>query len=43
MDGDEGARSLISANLQHLVIQATDDAGVVTDIDYPHDLDRPGA
>ena len=43
MDGDEGARSLISANLQHLVIQTTDDAGVVTDIDYPHDLYRPGA
>jgi molybdenum cofactor cytidylyltransferase len=43
MDGDEGARSLISANSQHLVIQTTDDAGVVTDIDYPHDLGQAGA
>ena len=42
LGGDEGARSLISANPRQLTILDTDDVGVVTDIDHPHDLDPSG-
>ena len=43
LDGDEGARGLLSAHPEQLLIQATEDPGVVQDIDHPRDLERaPG-
>jgi molybdenum cofactor cytidylyltransferase len=38
--GDRGARDLIADNLDTLELLATDDAGVLRDIDFPHDLKR---
>lgn len=38
LDGDEGARGVVSANWQHLRLIDTTDSGVVADIDYPQDL-----
>jgi len=36
--GDRGARDLIADNLDALELLATEDAGVLRDIDFPHDL-----
>ena len=38
--GDRGARDLIADNLDALELLATEDAGVLQDIDFPHDLKR---
>ncbi len=38
--GDRGARDLITENSDALELLATEDAGVLRDIDYPHDLCR---
>jgi molybdenum cofactor cytidylyltransferase len=38
--GDKGARDLITDNLDALELLATEDAGVLQDIDFPHDLNR---
>jgi molybdenum cofactor cytidylyltransferase len=38
--GDRGARDLIADNLDTLELLATEDAGVLQDIDFPHDLKR---
>ena len=35
---DEGARHIIAANRQHLVLVDTQDRGVIADIDHLHDL-----
>lgn len=40
LQGDQGARSIVSANPQALSLIATDDAGVVADVDTPEDLMR---
>jgi molybdenum cofactor cytidylyltransferase len=36
--GDKGARDLIAENSDALELLTTEDAGVLRDIDYPHDL-----
>lgn len=38
LSGDEGARSVVAANRDSLILFDTADRGVITDIDYPHDL-----
>ncbi|MEN8213347.1 MAG: nucleotidyltransferase family protein [Pseudomonadota bacterium] len=38
LSGDEGARGLVSAHADELVLLNTSDAGVLKDIDRPHDL-----
>jgi len=38
--GDRGARDLIADNLDALELLATEDAGVLQDIDFPHDLNH---
>ena len=38
--GDEGARGLLTAHPEQLSIETTDDAGVLIDVDHPHDLDQ---
>jgi molybdenum cofactor cytidylyltransferase len=38
--GDKGARDLIANNLDALELLATEDVGVLQDIDFPHDLSR---
>lgn len=40
LGGDQGARSLLAAHPDQLVIHETDDEGVLLDIDYPQDLHR---
>jgi molybdenum cofactor cytidylyltransferase len=40
LSGDRGARDLITAHPDALELFATEDAGVVQDIDYPQDLSR---
>lgn len=40
LSGDKGARDLISDRSDSLELFATEDAGVVKDIDYPQDLSR---
>ena len=40
LSGDKGARDLIVDNSDALELLATEDAGVVKDIDYPRDLSR---
>lgn len=40
LSGDEGARGLIAEHSGQLLIQATGDAGVVMDIDYPQDVEK---
>jgi molybdenum cofactor cytidylyltransferase len=40
LSGDRGARDLIADNLDALELLATQDAGVLRDIDFPHDLKR---
>jgi len=40
LSGDKGARDLIANNLDALELLATEDAGVLKDIDFPHDLSR---
>ena len=42
LSGDEGARNLLAAQADKLVLQDTQDAGVLEDIDHPHDLVRQG-
>ena len=42
LSGDEGARGLITAHPERLVLQATNDRGVVMDLDHPEALDRDG-
>ena len=41
LEGDEGARAIILANRETLELRATDDAGVVRDIDTPSQLKVP--
>ena len=41
--GDWGARGLINAHPERVVIRTTDDPGVVKDIDQLHDLGQPSA
>jgi molybdenum cofactor cytidylyltransferase len=38
LSGDKGARDLIADNSDVLELLATEDAGVLKDIDFPHDL-----
>jgi molybdenum cofactor cytidylyltransferase len=38
--GDKGARDLIAGNSDVLELLTTEDAGVLRDVDYPHDLYR---
>ena len=38
--GDKGARGLIAENPDVLELLSTEDAGVLRDIDYPHDIYR---
>lgn len=40
LGGDEGARRLIAEFKNELVLQDTDDSGVLVDIDYPDDLKK---
>ncbi|MDT8283601.1 MAG: nucleotidyltransferase family protein, partial [Gammaproteobacteria bacterium] len=40
LSGDRGARDLIADNSAALELLATDDAGVLKDIDFPQDLSR---
>ncbi len=40
LHGDKGARDLIAENLDALELLTTEDAGVLRDVDYPHDLYR---
>jgi molybdenum cofactor cytidylyltransferase len=40
LQGDEGARRLIAGHTDQLLVQTTEDAGVVRDIDRPQDLRR---
>jgi molybdenum cofactor cytidylyltransferase len=40
LSGDKGARDLIAAHSDELELLATNDAGVLTDIDHPQDLNR---
>ncbi len=40
LSGDRGARDLIADNLDALELLATEDVGVLQDIDFPHDLSR---
>jgi molybdenum cofactor cytidylyltransferase len=44
LDGDEGARSVVRANREHMITVETDDEGVWRDIDTPSDLspNQPG-
>jgi CTP:molybdopterin cytidylyltransferase MocA len=39
--GDEGARTVVSANRDRLLLLPVDDAGILRDIDRPSDLDAP--
>ncbi len=39
VDGDEGARALIAAHRDQVVLVAVDDRGIVRDIDRPSDLE----
>jgi molybdenum cofactor cytidylyltransferase len=39
--GDEGARTVVSANRDRLLLLPVDDAGILRDIDRPSDLDDP--
>jgi len=41
LDGDSGARHILEQNSEQLVSIATDDAGVLVDIDTKLDLERP--
>ena len=38
--GDKGGRDLIADNSDVVELLATDDAGILKDIDFPHDLER---
>ncbi|MDY6979722.1 MAG: nucleotidyltransferase family protein [Pseudomonadota bacterium] len=38
LDGDQGARSIINANPQHLTLISVNDPGVLRDVDYPQDI-----
>jgi len=40
LDGDEGARRIITGNRVYLELIETEDPGVITDVDYPQDI-RP--
>ncbi len=40
LSGDKGARDLIADNPDALELLTTEDAGVLKDIDFPHDLSR---
>ena len=40
LSGDKGARDLIAGNPDALELLATEDAGVLKDVDFPHDLSR---
>lgn len=40
LDGDQGARSIITSNRTYLELIETEDPGVITDVDYPQDI-RP--
>lgn len=40
LSGDKGARDLIADNSDALELLATEDAGVLKDIDFPYDLSR---
>lgn len=40
LDGDAGARHVITANREYLTLIATDDPGVVADVDHPRDLNK---
>ncbi len=40
LSGDKGARDLIADNLDALELLATEDVGILQDIDFPHDLKR---
>ncbi len=40
LSGDRGARDLIADNLDALELLATEDVGILQDIDFPHDLKR---
>jgi molybdenum cofactor cytidylyltransferase len=42
LSSDEGARGLLAAHPDELRIQATEDPGVLADVDYPHDLGQLG-
>lgn len=42
LNDDEGARHIIAANRDCLELIETADAGVITDIDYPQDIQRLG-
>jgi molybdenum cofactor cytidylyltransferase len=39
--GDEGARTVVTANRDRLLLLPVDDAGILRDIDRPSDLDAP--
>lgn len=41
LDNDEGARSLLRAHADALKLIECGDVGIVRDIDFPHDLNRP--
>jgi molybdenum cofactor cytidylyltransferase len=41
LDGDSGARHILELNADRLTSIATDDAGVLLDIDTPRDLEKP--
>ncbi|MEJ2575988.1 MAG: NTP transferase domain-containing protein [Gammaproteobacteria bacterium] len=38
LSGDAGARRLLAEHAAELVLEPTDDVGVLTDVDYPGDL-----
>ncbi|MDZ7663491.1 nucleotidyltransferase family protein [Thiohalophilus sp.] len=38
LDGDNGARSILNANRQHLTLIPVNDPGVLRDVDYPEDI-----
>jgi molybdenum cofactor cytidylyltransferase len=40
LSGDRGARDLITAHGNELVLFTTEDAGVLMDVDHPQDLNR---
>jgi molybdenum cofactor cytidylyltransferase len=43
LKGDEGARSVLAANINRLTVIEVDDPGVVRDVDRASDLDRESA
>jgi len=38
LDGDQGARSIVNANPQHLTLISVNDPGILRDVDYPQDI-----